>query len=98
MLAYLKDSGYAEEPAWLAEKLAEVDDIAPLVTNIALDEETVCAICESTVGMFVSILSATSEGPARELTSFRTHAILPGIPAERGAFCSLHSSLRPRRP
>ena len=56
--AYLKDSGYAEEPAWLAEKLAEVDDIAPIVTNVALDEETACAICEATLE--VSIWAAAS--------------------------------------
>jgi len=34
--AYLKDSGYADEPAWLAEQLAVADDPTPVIVNTAL--------------------------------------------------------------
>jgi glucokinase len=34
--AYLKDSGYAEEPAWLTEQLAAADDPTPVIVNAAL--------------------------------------------------------------
>jgi glucokinase len=34
--AYLKDSGYAKEPAWLAEQLAVADDPTPVIVNAAL--------------------------------------------------------------
>ena len=34
--AYLKDSGYADEPAWLTEQLAEADDPTPVIVDAAL--------------------------------------------------------------
>jgi glucokinase len=34
--AYLKDSGYADEPAWLTEQLAAADDPTPAIVNAAL--------------------------------------------------------------
>ncbi|MFQ5342601.1 MAG: glucokinase, partial [Anaerolineae bacterium] len=37
--AYLRDSGFAGEPAWLAEQLATADDPTPIIVNAALDEE-----------------------------------------------------------
>ena len=34
--AYLKDSGYADEPDWLTEQLAVADDPTPVIVNAAL--------------------------------------------------------------
>jgi glucokinase len=37
--AYLKDTGCAEEPAWLAEELASAEDFTPVIVNTALSQE-----------------------------------------------------------
>ncbi len=55
---YLKDSGYAEEPAWLGEQLAVADDPTPVIVNAAVDGERPCELCAATLNTFVSILGA----------------------------------------
>jgi len=55
---YLKDSGYAEEPEWLAEQMVSVHDRTPLIVEAALDEDTPCNLCKTTLEMFISILGA----------------------------------------
>src|SRR6266566_5689198 len=42
---FLKDSGYAEEPPWLAEQLVATHDRSPIITSNALDEENACELC-----------------------------------------------------
>ena len=54
---FLKDSGYAEEPEWLAEQLAAADDLTPVIVNAALDEKPP-EICLATLDAFVSILGS----------------------------------------
>ena len=56
--AFFKDTGRAEEPDWLAAKLAEVDDPTPVIVNTALDDSRPCPICQMTLETFVSILGA----------------------------------------
>lgn len=56
--AYLRDSGFADEPAWLAEQLTAADDPTPVIVNAALDDEQPCALCVATLNAFVSILGA----------------------------------------
>jgi len=56
--AFLKDSGYAEEPGWLAEQLAATQDRSPIIVNNALDKEQACELCIATLNTFVSILAA----------------------------------------
>ncbi len=56
--AFLKDSGYAEEPQWLAEQLAATHDRSPIIVNNALDKEKACELCVATLNTFVSILAA----------------------------------------
>ena len=56
--AYLKDSGYAEEPDWLTKQLAEAKDPTPVITNAALDDERPCVLCRAALNMFVSILGS----------------------------------------
>jgi glucokinase len=55
---FLKDSGYAEEPAWLADRLGAVDDLTPVIVNTALDNDKDCRLCAETLRIFVSILAA----------------------------------------
>jgi glucokinase len=56
--AYLKNSGYADEPAWLTEQLAAADDPTPIIVNTALDSQKGCELCVATLNAFVSILGA----------------------------------------
>ena len=55
---YLRDSGHAEEPAWLRDQLATADDPTPLIANAALDQHAPCPLCVATLDTFVSILGA----------------------------------------
>jgi glucokinase len=56
--AYLKASGYADEPVWFADELAAARDATPLIVTNALDPERRCALCSATLETFVSILGA----------------------------------------
>ena len=55
---YLKESGRAEEPSWLAEQLAEADDPTPVIVRAALDGDRPCDLCVVTLNTFVSILGS----------------------------------------
>ena len=56
--AYLRDSGYAAEPDWLAQELAQTEDPTPIIVNTALDPSKPCELCLGTLDTFVSILGA----------------------------------------
>jgi glucokinase len=56
--AYLKDSGHAEEPGWLAEELVGASDPTPVIAKAALSSDRSCALCVSTFEVFVRILAA----------------------------------------
>lgn len=56
--AYLKDSGFAEEPDWLTRQLAEASDLTPIIAQAALDRARPCRLCIATLATFVSILGA----------------------------------------
>jgi len=53
--AFYKETGRYEEPEWLAEKLAAASDPTPVIVETALAQPE-CAICRSTLEMFVAIL------------------------------------------
>jgi len=53
---FLRDSGRAAEPEWLAKKLAETDDPTPIIAQAGLAGE--CELCAATLDTFVSILGA----------------------------------------
>ncbi len=57
LYAYLKSTGL-EEPAWLANRLAEVADPTPLILEVALDPGRSCELTTATLELFVSILGA----------------------------------------
>ncbi len=58
LYAYLKNSGYAPEPDWLAQAMADADDINPLIVQAALDPDRPCPLCQTALDLFVSILGA----------------------------------------
>ena len=54
LYAYLRDSGNAEEPAWLAEQLAAAADQTAFIVNTALDNKA--QLCIDTLNLFFSVL------------------------------------------
>jgi glucokinase len=55
---FLRDSGHAEEPPWLAEQLAQTDDPTALIVTAALEDKA--RLCTETLKLFVSILGAAA--------------------------------------
>ena len=78
--AFLKDSGYADEPAWLAEQLAVADDPTPVIVNTALNNERPCELCIATLDTFVSILGAEAGNLALKVLASGGVYLGGGIP------------------
>jgi glucokinase len=78
--AYLKDSGNAPEPAWLAERLAGVADPAPIIVQAALDDQRPCALCQATLDLFASILAAEAGNLALKVVATGGVYLGGGIP------------------
>ena len=78
--AYLKDSGYAEEPSWLAEQLVAADDPTPVIANAALTPTAPSELCAATMELFVSILGAEAGNLALKVLSTGGVYIGGGIP------------------
>jgi glucokinase len=57
LYAYLKTTGL-EEPAWLAEQLASVEDPTPVIVTAAHDAARPCVLASDTLDLFVAILGA----------------------------------------
>lgn len=77
---FLRDCGRADEPAWLTDKLAQVDDIAPVVINTALGDGPSCTLCDATLEMFVSILGAEAGNTALNVMATGGVYLGGGIP------------------
>ena len=78
--AFLRDSGYAEEPEWLSEQLAEVDDPNPIIVKAALDEAKQCELCVATLNTFVAILGTEAGNMALNLMATGGVYLAGGIP------------------
>lgn len=68
---YLKQDGCGDEPPWLTERLTGVEDIAPVVVDVALDGERPCDLCVRTLDAFVSILGAEAGNLALKVLATR---------------------------
>ena len=80
LYAYLKDSGYAEEPDWLAAQLASAEDITPIIVNAAQDKTRSCPLASATLKMFVDILASEAGNLALKVLSTGGIFIGGGIP------------------
>jgi glucokinase len=78
--AFLKDSGHAEEPTWLAERLAVVDDPNPVIASAAFDDERQCELCVATLDTFVSILGTEAGNMALNVLATGGVYLGGGIP------------------
>ena len=78
---FLKESGAAPEPAWLAERLAAAADPTPIITDVALGMGAEPSpLCERTLELFVEILGAEAGNMALRLLATGGVYIGGGIP------------------
>jgi glucokinase len=78
--AFLKDTGYAEEPTWLAELLASVDDPNPVIVEAAVGGDRRCDLCVATLETFVSILGTEAGNMALNILATGGVYLGGGIP------------------
>lgn len=78
--AFLKDSNHAEEPPWLAEKLAETNDPTPVIISSALETDDPCQICRLTLNTFIAILGTEAGNMALNLLATGGVYLGGGIP------------------
>ena len=78
---FLKNTGYAPEPPWLAKQLLECNDPTPLIVNAALNhDEQPCELAVAALRLFVSILGAEAGNLALKLMSTGGVYLGGGIP------------------
>jgi glucokinase len=91
--AYLKDSGYADEPAWLTEQLAATDDPTPVIVNAALRQAQDTALrqpFDPSTGLRASFAQGGAQDAALdgerpcELCVAALHAFISILGAEAG--------------
>lgn len=81
LYAYLKDSGYAPEPPWLAQQLLAAKDRTPVIVQAGLQhDEQPCELAYATLSLFVSILGAEAGNLALKLMSTGGVYLGGGIP------------------
>ncbi|NLG26479.1 MAG: glucokinase [Chloroflexi bacterium] len=78
--AYLKESVYGGEPAWLAEQLAAAEDPTPLIIGAAQNPEADCRLCRATLDLFCQVLAAEAGNMACKFLPWSGVFIAGGIP------------------
>ena len=80
LYAYLKDTGYAPEPAWLAERLASSPDPTPVIITTAQDQKNPCDLCIVALDLFVDIMASESGNLALKVLATGGIYLGGGIP------------------
>lgn len=75
---FLRDGKGLEEPGWLAESLAGVEDPTPIIAQAALEEKA--EICSQTMDLFVSILGSEAGNLALKVLATGGIYLGGGIP------------------
>ncbi|MCU0507502.1 MAG: glucokinase [Anaerolineae bacterium] len=77
---YLKATGEAVEPDWLAEELALASDPTRVIVNAGIDPARRCELCELTLDVFVSILGSEAGNLALKVLATGGVYVGGGIP------------------
>ncbi|MER2599319.1 MAG: glucokinase [Caldilineales bacterium] len=81
LYSFLKNTGYAPEPPWLATQLVESNDPTPPIVNAALNhEQQPCELAVAALRLFVSILGAEAGNLALKLMAEGGVYLGGGIP------------------
>lgn len=75
---FLRDSGRYEEPEWLQEKLADADDLTPIIMNAAVAGEA--DICTAVLDLFIDILGGEAGNMALKVLATGGVYLGGGIP------------------
>lgn len=78
--SYLRDSGYADEPEWLAEELQTAKDPTPVIAKNALEREPPSDLCVAAMDAFVSILGTEASNLALKILATGGVYLGGGIP------------------
>ena len=80
LYGFLKDTGKAEEPEWLAEEIATLGDVGPIASKYALNPIEGSEICSMTLQLFIEILAAECSNMALKMLTSGGVYIGGGIP------------------
>jgi glucokinase len=92
---FLKETGRATEPAWLAEELSQTHDPTPVIVANALDPENACELCTLTLELFVAILGAEAGNMALKVLATGGVYLGGGIPPRILPFLSEGRFMQP---
>jgi len=77
---FLRDKEGFDEPDWLKNKLSACSDSTAVIVNSALDEDSYCKLCKTTLDIFVSVLGAEAGNLALKVMSRGGVYVGGGIP------------------
>lgn len=77
---FLKASGRAAEPPWLAERLADAHDPTPIIADAGLDAERPCELCRETLRVFAAVLGAKAGNEALAVVALGGVYLAGGVP------------------
>jgi glucokinase len=80
LYAFLKTTGVAKEPDWLANELATTNDPTRIIMRVALDETKQEPLCRATLDLFIALLGAEAGNMALKVLATGGVFLGGGIP------------------
>ena len=77
---FLKSSGRAREPDWLADQMAAAEDLTPVIVDNAMTPKPGSEICQRTLEIFITVLAGEAGSLALQLGATGGVFIGGGIP------------------
>ena len=93
--AFLKGTGRATEPDWLAEMLSKASDHTMVIVENALNKEHACEICTMTLELFVGIMGSEAGNMALKVLATGGVYLGGGIPPRILPFLSEGRFMQP---